>query len=191
MADHVRKTFKWHLKRALHPPRPLPEDYQDLCPNFTLPDAEEAAHDFNILEIVQASFHAMLLNDAVGLYLVSRDMVRGLNPTLQGLQWTTFELLLNDSKRALLEVQLRQRIPSEGDPGPPGGEEESSSLNEPPPPLVMSSYGLSLLPILHFVFCPCKVGLPPSTMIIKCCLASWVFGFLTKASKFIHNMLIL
>ncbi|KAJ8427690.1 hypothetical protein Cgig2_003601 [Carnegiea gigantea] len=102
--------------------------------HFTLPDAEEAAHDFNILEIVQATFHAMLLNNAVRLSLVSRDMARGLKSTLQGLQWTTFELLINDSKRALLDVQLRKRIPLEGDPGPLGGEEKSSALNEPPPP---------------------------------------------------------
>ncbi|KAJ8429284.1 LOW QUALITY PROTEIN: hypothetical protein Cgig2_016322 [Carnegiea gigantea] len=52
MADHVSETFKWHLRRASRPRRLLPEDYRDLCPNFTLPDAKEAARDFNIPEIV-------------------------------------------------------------------------------------------------------------------------------------------
>ena len=51
-ADHVKETFKWHLRRASHPPRPLQKDYRDLCPSFTLLDAEEAARYFNILEIV-------------------------------------------------------------------------------------------------------------------------------------------
>jgi len=52
MVDHVRETFKWQLRRASRPRCLLPEDYRDLCPNFTLPDAEEAVRDFNILEIV-------------------------------------------------------------------------------------------------------------------------------------------
>ncbi|KAJ8425245.1 hypothetical protein Cgig2_015852 [Carnegiea gigantea] len=79
MADHVRETFKWHLRATSHPPRPLPEDYRDLCPGFILSDAEEAAHDFNILEIVQATFYAMVVNDAVELFVMSRDMARALN----------------------------------------------------------------------------------------------------------------
>jgi len=55
-----------------------------------LPDADEATHDFNIPEIVQATFYAMLLNDAVELSLVSRDMARSLKSTLEGLRWITF-----------------------------------------------------------------------------------------------------
>ncbi|KAJ8444830.1 hypothetical protein Cgig2_008887 [Carnegiea gigantea] len=106
MANHVGETFRWHMRRALHPLCPLLEDYRDLCPNFTLPDAEEAAHPFNMPEIVQATFYVMLLNDAVELYLVSRDMAGGLKSTLEGLQYTTFESWLSVSKRALLELSF-------------------------------------------------------------------------------------
>jgi len=95
MAYHIRETFKWHLRRSLRPPRPLPEDYRDLCPSFTLPDAEEVAHDFNILTMVQATFYSMLLNNVAGLSLVSRDIARCLKATHEGLQWTAFESWLH------------------------------------------------------------------------------------------------
>ncbi|KAJ8425106.1 hypothetical protein Cgig2_013836 [Carnegiea gigantea] len=86
MADHVRETFRWHLRGASRPPHPLPKDYQALCPSFALLDVEEAACDFNIPEIVQAIFYAMLLNDAMELSLVSRDMAGGLKSILEGLR---------------------------------------------------------------------------------------------------------
>ncbi|KAJ8428755.1 hypothetical protein Cgig2_003069 [Carnegiea gigantea] len=108
---HVRETFKWHLRRASRPPRPLSEDYRDLYLSFTLFDAEEAVCDFNIPEIVQATFYTMLLNDVVELSVVSRDMAGGLKSTYKGLRWTTFESWLSVSKRALLDAQLRQRVP--------------------------------------------------------------------------------
>ncbi|KAJ8433501.1 LOW QUALITY PROTEIN: hypothetical protein Cgig2_018035 [Carnegiea gigantea] len=109
MADHVKETFKWHFRRALRPPRPLPEDYRDLCLGFTLPDAEETACDFNIPEIVQATFYAILVNDAVELFVLSREMVGDLKSTLKGLRWTTFESWMSVNKPALLEEQLCQR----------------------------------------------------------------------------------
>ena len=78
------------MRRASRP-RPLLEDYWDLCPSITLPDAEEAGCDFNIPEIVQATFYAIVVNNTVELSVVSRDVVRDLNMTLKGLWWTTFE----------------------------------------------------------------------------------------------------
>jgi len=46
MANHFRDTFKWHKKGASLLSRSLSEDYQDLCPSFTLSDAEGAVLDF-------------------------------------------------------------------------------------------------------------------------------------------------
>ncbi|KAJ8422576.1 hypothetical protein Cgig2_027657 [Carnegiea gigantea] len=80
-----------------------------LCPGFTLPYADEAACDFDIPEIVQAMFYAMLVNDAVDLSVVRRDMAGDLKSTLNGLRWTTFESWLSVNKHAFLEVQLRRR----------------------------------------------------------------------------------
>ena len=82
MVDHIRETFKWHLRRASRPPRPLPEDYWDLCPSFTLPDAEEAARDFDIPEIIQAIFYAMVKR--CGVIRSEQGHSRGLELYLQG-----------------------------------------------------------------------------------------------------------
>ncbi|KAJ8421484.1 hypothetical protein Cgig2_014962 [Carnegiea gigantea] len=91
VADNVRETFRWHWRSASHPLRPLPEDYRELCPCFTLSEAEEAAHDFNLPEMVQATFYAMLLNDAMELGIASGFIDVDLKVSLEGLRWTPFK----------------------------------------------------------------------------------------------------
>ena len=48
-------------------PRPLPEDFYVLCPSFLLAKAEGATAEFELPEIVQATFYTMLLNEAFEL----------------------------------------------------------------------------------------------------------------------------
>ncbi|KAJ8447870.1 hypothetical protein Cgig2_012005 [Carnegiea gigantea] len=60
-----KESLRW--RRAARSPHPLPEDYFNLCPPFSLPEAERAALDFELPEMVRATFYAMLLNDAVEL----------------------------------------------------------------------------------------------------------------------------
>ncbi|KAJ8442977.1 LOW QUALITY PROTEIN: hypothetical protein Cgig2_019550 [Carnegiea gigantea] len=67
MADFVRESFRWHWMTATRPPRPLPDDYRDLCLRFMLSDVKRAALDFELPEMVQATFYPMLLNDVVEL----------------------------------------------------------------------------------------------------------------------------
>jgi len=52
MADFVRESFRWHWRGATCPPHPLPDDYQDLCLCFALSNAERAALDFELPEVV-------------------------------------------------------------------------------------------------------------------------------------------
>jgi len=85
------ETFNWCLRRVARPPPPFPEDYRDLCADFILFDAEEAACDFRILEIVQAIFYAMVVNEALELDMLSRDLAEDLKSALIGLQWFIFE----------------------------------------------------------------------------------------------------
>ncbi|KAJ8433285.1 hypothetical protein Cgig2_014194 [Carnegiea gigantea] len=125
MADYIRETFKWHLRRASRPPRLLPEDYRDLCSSFTLPDAEEAACEFDIPEIIQATFYAMVVSDAMELSAASRDMVGDLKSTLKGLRWITFESWLSVNKHPLLEVQLHRQGHLGGGLGLVSDQEES------------------------------------------------------------------
>ena len=52
MADFVREFFRWRWMRVTHLRRPLPDDYQDLCPRFSLSEAEIAALDFELPEMI-------------------------------------------------------------------------------------------------------------------------------------------
>jgi len=106
MANHARKTFRWHWRSASRPPRPLLEDFRGLCPCFTLCEVEEAERDFKLLEMVQATFYTMLLNDAVKLDILSEFMVADLKATLEVLRWTYFESWMHASRCGLLEAQL-------------------------------------------------------------------------------------
>ncbi|KAJ8422898.1 hypothetical protein Cgig2_026419 [Carnegiea gigantea] len=85
MADFVRESFRWHWRSAVRQPCPLPDDYWDLCPHFTLSDAKRAVHDFELPEMVQATFYAMLLNDVVELGKVSSLLAVDLKLILESL----------------------------------------------------------------------------------------------------------
>jgi len=84
MAGYVRENFKWYWKSASHLPRPLPEGYQELCPHFVLSKEEEAACDFELPKMVEATFYAML-NDAIGLGIMSGFITANLKVSIEGL----------------------------------------------------------------------------------------------------------
>ena len=65
MTLYVLGNFEWYCREVAFPPLPLPSDYEDLCPGFDLAMAEEYARDYNLPEMPQVVFLAMLLNDAV------------------------------------------------------------------------------------------------------------------------------
>ncbi|KAJ8442188.1 hypothetical protein Cgig2_005128 [Carnegiea gigantea] len=52
MANYVRETFICGWRSASRPPRPFPEDFHVLCPHFSLAEAEGAAAEFELTEIV-------------------------------------------------------------------------------------------------------------------------------------------
>ncbi|KAJ8432297.1 hypothetical protein Cgig2_019226 [Carnegiea gigantea] len=86
------------------PSWPLPDDYQDLCPDFILSDAEEDAYDFLLPEMVQAVFYVMVVNDALERDVLSRDLVEDLKLALVGLRWCTFVAWLQRNKNSLLRA---------------------------------------------------------------------------------------
>ncbi|KAJ8425255.1 hypothetical protein Cgig2_015862 [Carnegiea gigantea] len=72
-AEYVWDTLRWPLRESSALcPNPLPKDYHGLCLGFDLGVATQYAHNFNIPEMVQAIFYAMVLNDAVELGLSCR-----------------------------------------------------------------------------------------------------------------------
>ncbi|KAJ8420761.1 hypothetical protein Cgig2_030937 [Carnegiea gigantea] len=139
MVDYVRESFIWCWRRATCLPRPLLEDYCDLCSRFSLPEAKRAAADFELPEMVQATFHAMLLNDAVELGVVRGFIADDLKSTLVGLRWTCFEAWMSRTSHELREPQLRQRTVVVEARGRSDSWEESSGSTGPPPPLVTRS----------------------------------------------------
>jgi len=78
MTIHVWETFNWHLKSVARPPRPLPKNYRELCLDFILANAEKATRDFHIPKLVQATFCSMVVNEALGLGVLSRSMTKDL-----------------------------------------------------------------------------------------------------------------
>ncbi|KAJ8432678.1 hypothetical protein Cgig2_034004 [Carnegiea gigantea] len=89
--EFPKETINWHLRSATRPPQPLPDSYHDWCPYFILPDAEEAARDFRIAELVQATFYVMVFNEALELGVLSRGMAAVLKSALMGQRWFIFE----------------------------------------------------------------------------------------------------
>ncbi|KAJ8431642.1 hypothetical protein Cgig2_001965 [Carnegiea gigantea] len=98
---------------------------QNLYPAFTLSDVEDAARDFNIPKTAQAIFYAMVVNDALELDVMSRDMAGTFKSTLQGL-WI--------NKHTLLRAELcRQANPRVG-PELASGQEQNLEESTAPPP---------------------------------------------------------
>ncbi|KAJ8422319.1 hypothetical protein Cgig2_027688 [Carnegiea gigantea] len=75
MTFYVLENFEWDQREFAFPPLLLPYDYKDLCPDFNLAAAEEAAQDFLLPEIPEVVFYAMLLNDAVKIGVLCGGMI--------------------------------------------------------------------------------------------------------------------
>ena len=75
----------------MFPPEPLPYDYRELCPDSDLAMAEEYAQDYEVPELPQVVFIAMLLSDAVKLGVLSGWMNLVMESTLKELQWNAFQ----------------------------------------------------------------------------------------------------
>ncbi|KAJ8424066.1 hypothetical protein Cgig2_028739 [Carnegiea gigantea] len=99
----VKPVRRCYWRSATCSPRPLPDDYRNLCLCFTLSDAEGAALDFALPEMVQPTFYTMLLNDAIELGIMSGPMAVDLKLTLEGLRWASFESWLSRNNHDLME----------------------------------------------------------------------------------------
>jgi len=86
--EYVRDTFRWTLRgsSALRP-KPLLVDYHDLCRHFDLGVATRYAHDSNILEMVQAIFYVMVMDDAAELGLSHRLTMDCMMWAMRKLDW--------------------------------------------------------------------------------------------------------
>ncbi|KAJ8443340.1 LOW QUALITY PROTEIN: hypothetical protein Cgig2_015821 [Carnegiea gigantea] len=92
MADYVRGSFIWRWRSASRLPRPLPEDLHVSHPRFSLSEVEGTAADFELPEIVQATFYTMLLNEEVELGVAHDFTAESMKSSLIGMRWSTFEV---------------------------------------------------------------------------------------------------
>ena len=106
MADYVRESFVWRWRRASRLPRSLPEDLQALCPRFSLSEVEDAAVNCELSETVQATFYAMLLNEAVELGVVHGFTSKDLKLALVALRWSCLGVWMGCVNHVLREAQL-------------------------------------------------------------------------------------
>ncbi|KAJ8429885.1 hypothetical protein Cgig2_014165 [Carnegiea gigantea] len=108
MADYVRESFILHWRRTTRSPHPLLKDYYILWPCFSLLEAEGAVVGFELLEMVQVTFYAMLLNEAVEFGVVRCFMAEGVKSALVGLRWSSFKTCMSHVDYELREAQLQQ-----------------------------------------------------------------------------------
>ena len=119
MALYMLGNFEWHRREVVFPPAPLPYDYKELCPDFSLAVAEEYAQDYEVPELPQAIFMAMLLNDIVKLGVLSGWMILVMELALKELRWNAFQALTGCNRGRIMEAR-RHEASSDSD------EEESS-----------------------------------------------------------------
>ncbi|KAJ8435395.1 hypothetical protein Cgig2_009646 [Carnegiea gigantea] len=133
MGNYVRETFTWRWS-ASRPPRPLRKDFNILCPCFSLAEAEAAAAESGLPEIVQATFYALLLNEMLELSVVHKYTAERMRSLLVGLGWSTFEIWMRIMDEVIRGAQLH-RLPDEVEvKGAHDGQGESSRSADPPAP---------------------------------------------------------
>ncbi|KAJ8419879.1 hypothetical protein Cgig2_007495 [Carnegiea gigantea] len=130
MANYVRQTFIWCWRSASCPPRPLPEDFNVLCPCFWL----AAAAELELPEIVQATFYALLLNEMLELGVIHEYTAERMKSLLVGLRWLTFEVWMRIMDEVIWGAQFH-RQPDEVDvKGARDGQGEGLGSADPPAP---------------------------------------------------------
>jgi len=106
MVNYVRETFTWCWRSTSCPPRPLPKDFNVLCPCFSLAEAEAAAAESELPEIIQVTFFAMLLNDMLELAALHEYTAQKIRSFLVGLRCLIFEAWMRIMDPVIRGAQL-------------------------------------------------------------------------------------
>ncbi|KAJ8437090.1 hypothetical protein Cgig2_016444 [Carnegiea gigantea] len=136
IANYIRETFIWRWRSTSRPTRPLPKDFNVLCPCFSLAlaEAEAAAAESGLPEIAQAMFYTMLLNEMLTFSVVHEYTAERMKSLLVGLRWSTFEVWLRIMDEVIQGARFH-RQPDEVDvKGAHDGQWEGSRSADPPAP---------------------------------------------------------
>jgi len=153
MALYVWETFNWHLRSAARPAQPPPEDHYDLCADFILANAQEATWDFCLPELVEATFYAVVVNDALELGMLSRGLAPIMKSVLTGLPWFIFEGWLQQNRDSILRACQPSPAAAEARLGPSSGQDESIDSNRALlHPMMRTIDGLRLSGVSFFLY---------------------------------------
>ncbi|KAJ8426194.1 hypothetical protein Cgig2_008911 [Carnegiea gigantea] len=134
IGNYVRETFTWCRRSASCSLHPLPEDFDVLCPYFSLAEAEAAAADSGLPEIVQATFYAMLLNNMLELGAVDEYTAKKIRSILVDLGWSAFEAWMPIMDPVIWGAQLYRQPDEVEFKEARSGQGESSGSADPPAP---------------------------------------------------------
>ncbi|KAJ8439000.1 hypothetical protein Cgig2_012996 [Carnegiea gigantea] len=118
MALYVLGNFEWYRREVVLPPCLLPSNYEELYSDFVLAEAKEYAQDYEVPELPQVVFLAMLLNNVVKLDVPRRRMIEVMESALKELRWSTFQgqdlgdLLIGSTQQLRGGGELRVRQPN-------------------------------------------------------------------------------
>ncbi|KAJ8420525.1 LOW QUALITY PROTEIN: hypothetical protein Cgig2_024956 [Carnegiea gigantea] len=129
MANYVRETFTWHRRSASRPPHPLPEDFDVLCPYFSLDEAEAAAAESGLPKI--ATFYAMPLSDMLELDAIHKYTAERMRSILVDLGWSAFEAWMRIMDPVIRGAQLYRQPDEVEFKEAHSSQEESSGSAEP------------------------------------------------------------
>ena len=101
---------------------------------FSLSEAESVATKFELPEIVQATFYAMLLNDTIELGANHEFTGDEMKSSLIGLSWSTFEVWMHCMDDVLRAAQLNRPADEVPVSNSEDGQGEDSKSDGPPAP---------------------------------------------------------
>ncbi|KAJ8445075.1 hypothetical protein Cgig2_022595 [Carnegiea gigantea] len=125
MAEYVIRHFEWDRRRIAFPLSPLSKDFHNLCLSYELAVAEEAVEDYELLELPQVIFYAMLLNEARRLGVLHGRALRTLELALTELHWSIFESWVWLYGDRIFEAQFRTKAEPKESSG--GDQQEEGS----------------------------------------------------------------
>ncbi|KAJ8440417.1 hypothetical protein Cgig2_017650 [Carnegiea gigantea] len=141
MAKYVAYYFEWDRRRVAFPPLPLPNHFQALCLSYDLVVAEEAAQRFELSELPQVIFYAILLNEAERLGVLHGRTLRIMESALTELRWNTFEAWVWQNGDRIFKARFWEKA---------GHEEESSDAEEATSPSGDDKQGEAERAVLDF-----------------------------------------
>jgi len=91
MGEYITRHVAWDRRGIAFPLSPLLKDFQTLCPGFELTVGEQAAKYYELPELRQVIFYAMLQYKAERLWVLQGQALQSLQSALTELRWSAFE----------------------------------------------------------------------------------------------------